>query len=179
MAGEFIRIDAKVEIFPDRVDKLLNTPNGPVGQMVKSAAERVLQAAPQFIGTEYSGTTGKPKEPRSSHLKDAGSVQPSQGSSWSVVFDHPAARVHHQGAAEHPIGSNEKVLGNSLYPNTRDGHPRYPNRLFYAVGEVTHPGHDPNPYLIKAAEQVGLRASGALRRGPTDTNPIFRTTTLG
>lgn len=182
--GIVFRTEVTVELFPRAIDRLLDSPGGPTGQFVKRQAENVLRAAIPKIGSEYSSTTGKlvgDTASRKGAMKTTGKVVPAgdNSASWSVVFDHPVAFMHHEGTKQHDIGSPGKKLGNKNYPNTRAGHPIYKNRLFGARGVVTHPGTAGNPFLTNAATEVGLRPSGALRRGPTRQVPIFRSTTIG
>lgn len=174
--GIVIRTEVTVELFPRAIDRLLDSPDGPAGQLVKRQAENVLRAAIPKIGSEYSSTTGKP-EVRSGRLKTTGKVVPAgDGSaSYSVVFNHPIAFMHHNGTRPHTIGSPGKRLFNPNDP-VRSTSPRSP---FAARGVVSHPGTAGNPFLTNAATEVGLRPSGALRRGPTRQVPIFRSTTIG
>jgi hypothetical protein len=91
------------------------------------------------------------------------------GASWSVQFNHPKAKLHHDGtqAKNYPIGAPGKRLSNPRDPARTRGGP------FFARGEVIHPGTNANPFLDEAADALGLRRSGALLRGNRLTN-IFR-----
>lgn len=173
MADIQFRTDVRVEIFPDVVNRLVDSPGGPVGRLIQHTCEVLLQSARTRVGDQYSGTTGRPTEVRPGRLKDSGEVRSIGGANHSVVFNHPIAFMHHEGSQPHPIGGEKQKLGNKNYPNTRAGHPKYPNRLFFAYGPVDHPGHAGNPFLTDAAAELGLRASGELRRG-TEQVPLFR-----
>lgn len=159
-----------IEFFPDRVQRLLDSPDGPVGAHVQRAAKKVHEVSQGLIGPRgYSGTTGRPKEARSGPLRSSGSVVNIGGAAWSVVYNHPIAFIHHNGATAHSYSAglfynrNPGTWRNSPF---NDGH-------FALKGPFQHPGSKANPYLTKAAAQVGLRSSGSLMRGRTLT-PIFR-----
>jgi hypothetical protein len=171
MADGF-QLKFSVEIFPQVVDHLLDSPDGPVGQHVRAAAEDVERAAALRVGTEYSGTTGKYTEARSGRIRDSGKVEPAGDGSavYIVSFEHPIATMHHEGTVPHTIGADGKRLYNPNDP-VRSQAPRSP---FRARRQVTHPGTTGNPFLTDAARDVGLRSSGQLRRGSTRQVSIFR-----
>lgn len=171
--GIVIRTEFTVEVFPQRINRLTDSPDGPVGLAVKAKAEEMVPIAAGKIGTEYSGTTGKITDGRQGRMRDSGSVVPIGGASYAVVFNHPAANIHHQGAKAHTFD------GDKWYANP---HPNTWNvaggkRRFRKLGPFSHPGHDANPFLLDAAVAVGLRPSGELRRGarqvPIVRNPGF------
>lgn len=167
-----IQFDVKVsvEIFPDVVDRLLDSPDGPVGLLVKGAAAEVLKFAKLNIGDTFGGHHPGPR------LAETGRVDPIGGSAYAVTFDKPLpsgqnlATLHHEGAGGHSIGAPGKILVRKAPLPT--GHGSNANG-FFRRGVVQHPGHGRNPYLRDAAETVGLRPSGTLLRG-TRPASIFR-----
>lgn len=162
---EFRISQMSIEIFPARVDEIFNSSTGPIGSATKDRADEVLEKAKPKIGTRYSGHHDGPA------MASTGSVVPLGGTAFAVVFSHPAAYVHHEGASAHPIGEPGKRLSNPNIPARTGGGP------FYANGEVmwTPTASNANPFLVNAAAEVdGLRAAGGLRRGPERIAPIFR-----
>lgn len=156
-------VKTSIEIFPNRVNALIDTPEGPVGQLVKTAADAILQAAAPKVGTRYSGTTGKVTDGRSGHIRDSGSVVSIGGAAYSVVFDHPIAFLHHEGKSTGytiPQSGGRYRLTNP-YPGTRSN-----GGQFKTTGPVVWRGDTSgNPFLADAADEVGLRSSGQLLRG--------------
>lgn len=164
---ELVHIKTSIEIFPDRINRLVDSPGGPVGRHVNSAAQKLLGVARDLVGKRYSGTTGKVTDGRPGHLKDAGRVVPTGGASHAVVFDHPIAYLHHEGASSHVYSKNQWYINQHI--STRHDTP------FRRHGYIpfSHPGTDGNPYLTNAALKVGLKPSGSLLRGARPTS-IFR-----
>lgn len=168
-------IDFKVamtfEIFPDKVDRLMNAPDGPIGQATKAAAEEVLKYAKLNIGSTFGGHHPGPR------LADTGKVIPTGSSAWVVSFSKPTADgkynvavLHHEGTAGHSIGEPGKVLvRKSPLPA---GHGKNANG-FFRRGVVQHTGTLGSPYLTDAVSTVGLRPSGTLLRGSRPVQ-IFR-----
>lgn len=171
MAGVSIQVKTSIEIFPERINRLLDSPHGPVGRAAKATAEVVLEKAKPLIGTRYSGTTGKVTDNRTGRIKDSGSVVSIGGASWSVVFNHPIAFMHHEGKrTDYPIpkSGDTYLLKNPNDPSRTEG------GTFRAIGPVTWKGKTSgNPFLTKAAIAAGLRPSGTLLRGARPA-PIFR-----
>lgn len=169
MALVDVHAKVSVELFPDRIDQLTNTPTGPVGTLINQTADALLAAAIPKIGTRYSDTTGKAEPGRSSgRIRDSGSVVSIGGSSYAVVFTHSVAFLHHEGSRSH-IYSKDQWYINKNVPSTRH------NTAFRRHGFVpfSHPGTTGNPYLTDAATDLGLRPSGALLRGKRPTR-LFR-----
>jgi hypothetical protein len=163
MADIEVNLKTSIEIFPDRVNALIDTPDGPVGVVVRQAAEAVLQAAIPKIGTRYSGTTGKVTDGRSGRLRDTGRVESIGGSAYAVVFDHPIAFLHHEGKSS---GYTIPITGNRYSLTNPHGGTRSNGEQFSAIGPVIWTGNTSgNPYLRDAADEVGLRSSGQLLRG--------------
>lgn len=158
----------RITIFPDVIKRLTDDPTSPGARAGRETADAIHKAAIPLIGTKYSGTTGKPKEPRSSRLKDSGEVR-QERNGWVVVFDHPIAAAHHQGTPEHDYPARKAVYSNR-HPKTW----KNATKRFHKYGPFTHPGTDANPFLVEASEQVGVRGSGALKRGTAGPFPVFR-----
>lgn len=173
MADPLFSFKFSVEIFPDKVNQLLNSPNGPVGLLVQDVAEDVLQRAKQNIGERrFSGHHPGPS------LADAGQVEQTGGAARIVTFSKrdntgrwDVALLHHEGTTSHPIGAPGKFLiRNEPLPA---GNQPWNVNGFFARQEVTHPGTEGNPYLTDAADAAGLRRSGTLLRGQRPAQ-VFR-----
>lgn len=112
-------VTASVEIFPDVIDRLLDSPDGPVGILVKGAADEVLKFAKLNIGDTFGGHHPGPR------LADTGRVEPLGGAAYAVVFSktlpsgHDLAVLHHEGASPHPIGEPGKILVRKAPPPNR------------------------------------------------------------
>lgn len=156
-----------LEVFPDKVNQLLDSPEGPVGRAIKFVAEVVLNAAKPRIGDRYSGQHPGPR------IRDTGRVEPIGGASYAVVFDHPIAFLHHQGAPAH--GMPPKTSGRSRYYRAGPGVVTSSGDTVFGPtsGPIAHPGSPGNPFIRDAAEAVGLRPSGQLRRGQRPAD-LFR-----
>lgn len=166
-----IGFKVSVEIFPENIERVTDTPDGPVGVLVKGAAEELLKFAKLNIGDYFGGHHPGPR------LADTGTVESIGGASYAVVFDKPSADgrynialLHHEGASGHEIGAPGKILVRKRplpagYGKNANG--------FFRRGAVQHPGHEGNPYLVDAASTVGLRPSGTLLRGSRPAR-IFR-----
>lgn len=173
----FVEMDIKMtslEIFPQRINALLDSPTGPVGVAIQQQAEALLEAAKPLIGTTYSG-----HHPENPPMSSTGSVVSIGGSAWAVVFNHPAAFVHHEGTAGHPIKATKVITDKKnrtrILPMFRDSPTPTGTRgePFGPAFNVQHPGTTGNPFLTNAAIQIGLRPSGGLKRGKR-LAPIFR-----
>lgn len=164
--GLDIQVHFTLEILPNRVKDMMDTPGGPVGRYVESVADILVGAAAARVGDRYSGHHPGPS------LKDSGRVEPAGGSGFNVIFDHPVAFLHHEGKSSgYPITphNSKGILANQNNPARSGG------GTFFAKGAVTWTGQTQgNPFLLDAAEELGLRASGALLRGSRLT-PLFRT----
>lgn len=163
MADFEIQTTINVEVFPDVVDRVIDSPNGPVGQVVERVAQRLLIGARNRIGSRYSGHHPGPL------MKDTGKVVPVGGAAYAVVFDHPKAFLHHEGKRSgYPIGDQGQRLSNRNDPSRSQGGP------FFAIGPVTWKGETGgNPFLLDEAKAMGLRQSGSLLRGNRPTK-LFR-----
>lgn len=163
--GNGIDIQMKLTVNPGVLNSMFNDKNGFVGSIVQLNANAVLaQARANVTGRRYSG------HHPGLRLADSGRIQPTRedpsGPSWSVVFEHPIAVVHHQGSVGHSIGSPGRRLTNLNIDARSAGGP------FHAIGPVFHKGANANPYLINAAKTVGLRLGGALRQGQSIAFPV-------
>lgn len=163
MADIEIQTTLNVEIFPERVDALVDSPTGPVGQAVERVAQRLLIGSRNRIGSRYSGHHPGPR------IKDTGRVAPVGGAAFAVVFDHPKAFLHHEGKRSgYSIGKQGQRLSNRNDPARSQGGP------FFAIGPVTWRGDtDGNPFIVDEAKAMGLRLSGSLLRGNRPTK-LFR-----
>lgn len=129
-------------------------------------AQRILERAIQNVGTKYSGH--HPEDGRL--LKDAGSITPF-GTGHAVVFTHPVAKLHHDGARAHkiPFADGKTSGGKPAFFRSQ------PQRFGPVRRTINHPGARPNPYLRNAVTQVGgTIASGSLMRGTAGPFPIVR-----
>lgn len=173
MAGDITwNVQASVEIFPDVVNRLLDSEDGPVGVAVRKVADRVLVLAQANIGDRYSGHHGPT-------LASTGKVVPLGGASFAISFNKPTsdgkhnvAVLHHEGkqTGSYPIRphNQKNILANRNVPARSGGGP------FFAIGEVTWTGKtEGNPYMKDAADSLGLRPSGTLLRGRRPSR-IFR-----
>lgn len=154
--------EVRIEIFADRVGRLVNSETGPVSRANFRAAQAVKETARRKVGKKYSRNTGPRK------LANSGRVIPAEGSSWRVAFINPHAFVHHEGHKVAVIrAKNAKFL---VFPSAENP------QLFVWVKAVK--GFKGNPFLRDAARQHGLSVSksGRLRtnqsilaalRGPT------------
>lgn len=161
-----VNVSAKIEVFPDRLVSAVNSPSGAINGAVISAASALLTAARPLIGQRFIGQhPGK-------QLRESGRIERISDTSpaYQVIFTHPAAIIHHQGSKPHDIGR----AGQRLFRNGPGTVGRGGQTKFSAKGPVHHPGHAANPYLIRAAQSIGLRQSGALLRG-SQLTPIVRT----
>lgn len=165
--ADAITLHAKVsvELLPDRIEQLTNTPNGPVGQAVEHAAQVVLVGARARVGDRYSGQHPGP------HIKDTGKVVPIGGASFAVVFEHPVAFLHHEGKQsgyQIPKSGRSYILSNKFDSSRSQG------GKFRARGPVIWRGSTSgNPFIRDSAEAAGLRMSGSLLRGNRPTR-LFR-----
>lgn len=141
-----------IEFFPNRIRSIISDPDEMVSTRIREAAVVVHRKSRTLIGTRYTGHHG------GSLLKDSGNVvKVGTGSDWGVRYDHPAAKLHHDGARPHGI---TPVRAKYMYRSgpgvvTSSGGQVFGPRL----DTVSHPGTKPNPYLVNAARQVGLRSS--------------------
>lgn len=165
-------VSGTIEIFPAKVDQITNTPDSPVGRAVKHVAEVLFTAARPRIGDQYSGHHGV-------RLKDTGQVINTGGSSYMVKFTKPLpsgqdlAILHHQGAPSHSMPAKS---GKSRYYRAGPGVVTSQGDKVFGptAGPIAHTGSPGNPYLLDAADQIGLRRSGALLRGPNRLAPVVR-----
>lgn len=167
-----IQVNAFITIVPERIQDIIDNPSGPVGQKAQRYAEQALDIAKNNIGTRYSGHHREGAQARDRLLKESGRVIPGRqgrGASRVLIFEHPIAFLHHEGAQPH--GMPQKFLDDipSVYIRRGPGGYRFgPTR-----GPINHPGTDSNPYIRNAAIQLGLKPSGALKRGQR-IGPVFR-----
>lgn len=157
----------RVTLFPERIAQIVNNPSGGASRLVERTCRSIVEKAKPLIGTRYSGHHAG----RGRQLSNSGKVQHNRGASWSAVFEHPIAVIHHEGASPHTM---PKKIGGFYYRNgpgvvTSKGDTVFGPRR----GPISHPGHKGNPYLTTAAKEVA-RAAGALRRGTAGPFPVFR-----
>lgn len=172
MAG--LRVEFTLEIYPQKVQQLVDSAEGPVGRYNKILAEAVLREAIPRIGTRYAGHHS------GTRLRETGRVENIGGAAYMVRFNHPIAYLHHVGAQPHTISPSRATgMGRKGPLPVTSGPPVATKRRgahfegFWSKTTVNHPGSPANPYLTDAAAQIGLKPSGALLRG-TRLTPLFR-----
>lgn len=141
-----------IEFFPNRIRSIISDPDEMVSTRIHEVAVVVHRKSQTLIGSRYTGHHG------GELLKNSGGVvKVGTGSDWGVRYDHPAAKLHHDGAKPHGISP---VRAKYMYRSgpgvvTSSGSSTFGPR----VDTVSHPGTKPNPYLANAARQVGLKSS--------------------
>lgn len=162
-AGISLQTSFTFRLFPKPVEDMVNSPTGPISVRVKQAAEKLLEVANTKIGTRYSGHHSREKK-----LAESGMVlKAGAGPSWKVLWNHPIAKLHHDGSPPHSIGNPGQRLSNPRSPARQQGGP------FFARGPVGHPGTHPNHYAEDAAQEIGLTLSGSILQG-TQLVPLGR-----
>lgn len=157
-----------IEILPDKISAITDTPTGPVGLHTQHVASVILGAAIQRVGDTYSGH----HPGRGQRIKDSGYVVNIGGSSWAVEFIHPIAFLHHEGGS----GNYEmpaKDEGSFYFRNGPGIVTSWGDTRFRHRGPINHPPPRANPFLTDSADSLGLRRSGALQRGTRPTK-LFR-----
>lgn len=159
----------QIDIHPERLQQVVDAPNGKVSQAIRQTSERLMTTAASRIGKKYSGTNNN-HDGRNGRIAQSGKLVQGSGSDWRVIFDHPAAAAHHNGASDHEYGPGFHI---NKHPNTWTNSP-YRDNHFALKGPFSHPGNAANPFLLDAARQLGLRSSGALKRGTAGPFPLVR-----
>lgn len=135
-----------IEFFPNRIDNLINTPDGPVGERTRAVAVAVVREAKKFITHNWPrddyGKTAEESEP----LANTGRVRPQGGNAHAAEFTSPHALVHHQGRG-------------AQTGNTEKGYYIYKGQSGQLVHATKTGAVSPNPYLVKAARKLGIRSS--------------------
>lgn len=142
-----------VTINKGALDRLLRQRNGPVVLHVANETRRALASARREapVGSGLSGS-GKPKT--RPHLRDSldmEMVRTSTGWTGRIVCDAEHAASVINGAVSHPISPVDAVRLAFFWEKK--------GRWFVgAPGQsVNHPGNDPNNFLARGMERVGLR----------------------
>lgn len=160
MAAVNFTFHGSITVFPDRLRRIKT--GAP-----RRAADAILPTAAKRIGTRYSG-----QGQYGTRLASAGKVvvglEPTGAEIAKVVFAHPLARLHHDGARPHLIGAPGKILYNPLIPSTSRG------TSFFARRAVRHPGTKPNRYLTDAARDLGLKVQSPALGAKTTITAVIR-----
>lgn len=163
--------------FPDDIQRLVTDPSSPLAQIAEREANKLLRSSFQFIGNTYSG-----HHPERGPLADAGSVERLSSGGFVVAYDHDIALIHHEGAASHSIAPTGRAKTKSGIPIMGRNGPgivtSWGASKFWTTREVSHPGSPANPFLDKAARQIGWQPAGALKRGTAGPFAIFRSRTV-
>lgn len=149
--------DVVVRMDGQAVQRLLESPNGPVMRHVAQRATAVKQRAQQIVRVSDPAQRTS-RSGQGQHLRDTIVTRfvtdPSGPSIW-VGSNLPHALIEHEGTRPHVIlPKKAKVL-------------RFPVRgggIVFAK-RVNHPGTTGSFFLVRAAQEVGLRIRG-LARGP-------------
>jgi hypothetical protein len=124
----------RVRIYENRLDKLINDPDGEVGRYLSKKGDQIRAIARSRVGVR----TGRLKATiHKRHLRDP------RGQYVLIGNDAPYAYYHHEGTRPRTIRpTSSKVL-----KFTSRG------RVVFAH-QVLHPGTKPNKYLLDALEQA-------------------------
>lgn len=140
-----------IEFFPNRIRSITQDPDEMVSSRCREVAVAVHARSRTLIGTTYPNHHSGPS------LKNSGKVVKSGGGpAWGVRYDHRIAQIHHQGARAHPI---IPVRAGALYRSGPGVVTSGGSTVFGPSIGVHHPGTKANPYLTKAAAQLGLRSA--------------------
>lgn len=124
----------RVRIYDNRLDKLINDPDGPVGRYLSNKGDQIRAIARSRVGVR----TGRLKATiHKRHLRDP------RGQYMLIGNDAPYAYYHHEGTRPRVI---RPTSGKALRFVSR-------GRVVFAH-EVLHKGTKPNKYLLEALEQA-------------------------
>jgi hypothetical protein len=124
----------RVRIYENRLDKLINDPDGSVGKYLSDKGDQIRFIARSRVGIR----TGNLKATiHKRHLRDP------RGQYLLIGNDAPYAYYHHEGTRPRTISP---VTGKTLRFVSR-------GQVVFAH-EVMHKGNKPNKYLLDALEQV-------------------------
>jgi hypothetical protein len=124
----------RVRIYENRLDKLINDPDGSVGKYLSDKGEQIRSIARGRVGYR----TGNLKATiHKRHLRDP------RGQYMLIGNDAPYAYYHHEGTRPRTISP---VTGKTLRFVAR-------GQVVFAH-EVMHKGNKANKYLLDALEQV-------------------------
>lgn len=169
MADDAITFRFSIDVFPAAA--LLRDIETLASPVIRRTSDQLKDLAASKVGRRYSGTNNN-KDGRTSRLAQSGKVVQGSGLGWSVIFEHPAAAAHHNGVSDH--GYDPGFYRNKN-PNTWTKSPYRDNHFqVMSLTGFTHPGNAANPFTLDAARELGLRSSGALRRGTAGPFPVVR-----
>ena len=118
----------KVTLYHEKIEKLLNSPNGEVGRDLKKRAVRVQAAAKRQVGVK----TGRLKR----SIRIYGHRKVGSGQRMYIGSSVPYALMHHNGTKRHMI-----------FPKKRS-YLKFRNKgVIVFARSVNHPGTRPNRYL--------------------------------
>jgi hypothetical protein len=124
----------RVRIYENRLDKLINNPDGAVGRYLSDKGDQIRSMARSRVGVR----TGRLKATiHKRHLRDP------RGQYMLIGNDAPYAYYHHEGTRPRTISP---VTGKTLRFVAR-------GQVVFAH-EVMHKGNKANKYLLDALEQV-------------------------
>jgi hypothetical protein len=124
----------RVRIYENRLDKLINNPDGAVGRYLSDKGDQIRSMARSRVGVR----TGRLKATiHKRHLRDP------RGQYMLIGNDAPYAYYHHEGTRPRTISP---VTGKTLRFVSR-------GQVVFAH-EVMHKGNKANKYLLDALEQV-------------------------
>lgn len=131
--------NVKIIVNPAAVAGLLRGAGGPTDVFSRTKAVEMAAIARRIVGVK-SGATKR-------SIRVTRSVSPA----WNVKARSRAALVHHEGSRPHLMSNGPY----SFVPG--QGKHGYFSGKKIVVPTVNHPGTAPNPYLLRAAEILGLR----------------------
>jgi phage gpG-like protein len=117
-----------VVLYKDKIDKMLNHPNGMMGRHLSKQAKKVQAAAKRQVGVN----SGRLKR----SIRVYGHKRTATGQELFIGSAVPYARMHHEGTKRHRISAKKRS-----YLKFRSG-----SVLTYRRS-VNHPGTKPNRYL--------------------------------
>jgi hypothetical protein len=124
----------RVRIYENRLDKLVNSTDGPVGRYLSDKGDQIKTIARSRVGVR----TGRLKATiHKRHLRDP------RGQYMLIGNDAPYAYYHHEGTRPRVI---TPTSGKALRFVAR-------GQVVFAH-QVLHKGNKPNKYLLDALEQV-------------------------
>jgi len=124
----------RVRIYENRLDKLINDPDGSVGKYLSNKGDQIRTSARNKVGYR----TGRLKATiHKRHLRDP------RGQYMLIGNDAPYAYYHHEGTRPRVISP---TTGKTLRFVSR-------GQVIFAH-EVLHRGNKPNKYLLDALEEV-------------------------
>lgn len=118
----------KVTLYHDRIERLLNSPEGDVGRELKRRAVKVQMAAKRQVGVKSGRLQRSIRIYNHKRIRD--------GQQMYIGSSVPYALMHHNGTKKHMIFPKKRS-----YLKFRKG------AVFVYARSVNHPGTKPNRYL--------------------------------